>query len=75
MNDLTEGEVVYVACTCSGKPEVLRVKYLRVVAEPKRKKPRNFTVCNDKGTEMDVPLRFVYKARADAEERAEKMVR
>ncbi len=80
MVDLEKGEILYVACVCGGKAEVLRVRYERVaprrdVKPGKRIPSLTFVVCNDKGTEIDVPASCIYKWREDALARAEVMAK
>lgn len=77
MNDLMPNEIVYIACVSANKPEVIRARYLRPAKPGFSKlsgKVWNLVVHNDKGTEITVPIKFVYKFREDALARAEEMV-
>ncbi len=78
MIDYLPGEVLYVASTLHGKPEALRVRFVREARPtyaPKKPESRCLVVCNDKGTEVPCPLKYLFKWREDALARAEKMVR
>ncbi len=79
MTDLTPGEVVYVACVCKGRPESFRARFVRPAraasaAAGTKTKAVALVLSNDKGTDVVVPIRYVFKTADDALQRAEKMV-
>jgi hypothetical protein len=76
MLDFCPGEEIFFTCYVQGTPDVLRLKFVRPSRHPCRTRNRVWLVAqNDKGTEITCPLRYVFKCREDAQEKAEEMTR
>ena len=78
MCDYELNETVYLACVArDGSPDTLRCSFCRVANPAKTPNPvrrsRRFVLANDKGTEVTVPEKYVFKCREDALLQAEKM--
>lgn len=72
MTDFCPGEIVYVSCRHHQEAHAERVRFVRQFAGKYRGARTIFLVlANDKGTELALPMRLVYKSRDDAIERAE----